>query len=246
MTFLVLVVNCAYNSDIFNRERGSNVHFKTIRASNSNYTIEIPDTCPHCGKNMESEQINDVYDRVAKTVALIFRCSINDCHKYFILEYSVNKTTVDTIASFGQLIQYSYNGFQEPAISENIKNLSPVFSETFVEASIAEAKKLTNISGIAYRKAFEFLVKDFASYQNQEKIEEIRTNSLNNVIDMFYKDIPMIKDLLHITRRIGNDETHYYREFTDIDIKDMKKLIYNFSLYINMILDIKEFSQKTN
>ncbi|KXT61035.1 hypothetical protein LACDD01_01549 [Lactococcus sp. DD01] len=56
----------------------------------------------------------------------------------------------------------------------------------------------------------------------------------------------MIKELLHITRRIGNDETHYYREFTNIDIEDLKKSIYNFSLYINMILDIEELSQKTS
>lgn len=220
------------------------MHLKTIRAKNSNYTIEIPDTCPHCGKNMESEQIDAVYDRVARTVALIFRCSINDCHKYFILEYSVTRDSIGSIGSINELINYSYNGFQEPAISENIRNLSPIFSETFIEATIAETKELTNISGIAYRKAFEFLVKDFASHQNPEKVEEIRKNSLNNVIDMFYKEMPKIKELLHITRRIGNDETHYYREFTDIDIEDLKKLIYNFSLYINMILDIEEFSQK--
>ncbi|WP_061414068.1 DUF4145 domain-containing protein [Lactococcus sp. DD01] len=98
----------------------------------------------------------------------------------------------------------------------------------------------------SYRKAFEFLVKDFASYKNPDKDEDIKTNSLNNVIDMFYKEMPMIKELLHITRRIGNDETHYYREFTNIDIEDLKKSIYNFSLYINMILDIEELSQKTS
>lgn len=222
------------------------MHLKEIRANSSGYTIEIPDTCPHCGKNMEPEQVSDIYNKVSKAVALIFRCPINECHKYFILEYSVTKTSVGTIGSFEQLIEYSYNGFQEPAISKNIKNLSPVFSDTFIEASIAETKRLTNISGIAYRKAFEFLVKDFASYQNPAKDEAIKANSLNNVIDMFYKEMPMIKELLHITRRIGNDETHYYREFTDIDIKDLKKLIYNFSLYINMILDIEEFSQKTS
>lgn len=222
------------------------MHLKTIRAKNSDYTIEIPDTCPHCGKNMESEQIDAVYDRVARTVALIFRCSINDCHKYFILEYSVTRDSIGSIGSINELINYSYNGFQEPAISENIRNLSPIFSETFIEATIAETKELTNISGIAYRKAFEFLVKDFASHQNPEEVEKIRKNSLNNVIDMFYKEMPKIKELLHITRRIGNDETHYYREFTDIDIEDLKKLIYNFSLYINMILDIEEFSQKIN
>lgn len=222
------------------------MHLKTIRANSSNYTIEIPDTCPHCGKNMESEQIYDEYDRVAGTVALLFRCTINACHKYFVLEYSVSKYTNGSICSIDELVRYSYNGFQEPDISENIRNLSPVFTETFIEATIAETKELRNISGIAYRKAFEFLVKDFASHKNQEKAEEIKKNSLNNVIDMFYKEMPMIKELLHITRRIGNDETHYYREFTDIDIKDLKKLIYNFSLYINMILDIEEFSQKLN
>lgn len=222
------------------------MHLKTIEVENSRYTIKIPDICPHCGKNMESEQINDVYDRATERVALIFRCSINDCHKYFVLEYPVNKTDFGSISSLGNLIEYSYNGFQEPTISKNIRNLSPVFFDTFIEASIAETKKLTNISGIAYRKAFEFLVKDFASYKNPDKDEDIKTNSLNNVIDMFYKEMPMIKELLHITRRIGNDETHYYREFTNIDIEDLKKSIYNFSLYINMILDIEELSQKTS
>ncbi|WP_285015807.1 DUF4145 domain-containing protein [Lactococcus garvieae] len=223
------------------------MHDKKVTVNNSTFTVQITDTCPHCGKLMEPEQIANYYDSVSKTAALTFRCSIGSCHKFFILEYETTKSPGGYLNSLPRLIEYDYNGFHTPNISDNIKNLSPIFSTTFIEATIAESKSLNNISGIAYRKAFEFLVKDFAAYQNPDRIEDIRKNSLNNVIDMFYKDdMPKIKELLHLTRKIGNDETHYYRQFDAIDITDLKKLIYNFSLYINMILDIEEFSKKTS
>ena len=222
------------------------MHKKEIYAETRRFTIEIPDTCPHCGKFMEAEHKGYYLDTQIMTVALSFRCPISTCHRYFILEYNIESIPGRTFGSIKNLIPYDYNGFQPPEISDNVKTLSPVFSETYVEATIAESKGLTNISGIAFRKAFEFLVKDFAAYQNPDRTEDIRKNSLNNVIDMFYKDMPKIKELLHLTRKIGNDETHYYREFDEIDITDLKKLIYNFSLYINMILDIEEFSKKTS
>lgn len=222
------------------------MHNKTVQVNTRSFITEIPDTCPHCGKHMEAQQMSDIYDSISSTAALIFRCSIDDCHKFFILEYKVLKSAAGILSQVSELINYDYNGFQEPNISKNIRTLSPIFADTFSEASIAESKRLANITGLAFRKSFEFLVKDFAAYQNPEKIEKIRKNSLNNVIDMFYKDMPKIQELLHITRRIGNDETHYYREFTEVDVKDLKKLIYNFSLYIDMILNIDEFSEKTN
>lgn len=220
------------------------MHNKTIQHDNKVSIIQVPDFCPHCGKIMELEQVYVKHNSLSNTFLLTAKCTIDDCKKFFALEYTTR------IASTGyrhldELIPYSYNGFQEPDISENIINLSPIFAETFLQASIAEGKTLNQVSGIGFRKAFEYLVKDFASHQNPDRIEDIRKNNVNNVIDMFYKEMPKLKELLHITRKIGNDETHYYREYNDIDVQDLKKLITNFSLYIDMILNIEEYGKKT-
>lgn len=217
------------------------MHNKKIMYNGNSSVISIADTCPHCGKNMEPHQVANLFDSPSGMALLTFRCTISECMKYFVLEYADSSQY-----NPGNLVNYQYNGAVNVDISSNIRKLSPIFRDTFIEATIAEFKNLTNITGLAFRKSFEFLIKDFASYQNPEKVEKIRSNSLNNVIDMFYKDMPKIQELLHIIRRIGNDETHYYREFTDIDVKDLKKLIYNFSLYIDMILNIDEFSEKTS
>ena len=218
------------------------MHNKQITLSGKYHTISIADTCPHCGKNMEPEQISSFFDSTSNTAALVFRCTVSSCRKFFILEYFSSSI----LNAPSELINYQYNGVVDINISENIRTLSPIFAETFNEASIAESKNLTNITGLAFRKSFEFLVKDFAFYQNPNNEDKIKSESLNNVIDMFYKEMPKIQQLLHIIRRIGNDETHYYREFTDIDIKDLKMLIHSFSLYIDMILNIDEFNEKTS
>lgn len=215
------------------------MHKKTIILNGSHKIISISDTCPHCGKNMEPYQVDNLYDASSNVALLTFRCTISECMKYFVLEYANSSEY-----NLGNLVNYQYNGTINVNIPPNIRLLSPIFSDTFTEASIAETKSLNNITGLAFRKSFEFLVKYFASYQNPDKTDKIRDESLNNVIDMFYKDMPKIKELLHIIRRVGNGETHYYREFTDIDVRDLKKLIHSFSLYIDMILNIDEFSEK--
>lgn len=221
------------------------MHDKTIHHDNRTSIVQVPDFCPHCGRVMELEQIDVKYDSTSQHYLLCARCSIDSCRKFFSLEYGSFKDKYGQLHLF-ELIPYSYNGFQEPDISKNIISLSPIFAETFLQANIAEGKSLNQVSGIGFRKAFEFLVKDFASYKNPEQIETIRKNSVNNVIDKFYKDMPKLKELLHITRKIGNDETHYYREYDDVDVKDLKKLITNFSLYIDMILNIEEYGKKTS
>ena len=44
---------------------------------------------------------------------------------------------------------------------ENIKKLSSNFCEIFNQAYVAELMKLNEIAGIGYRKALEFLIKDY-------------------------------------------------------------------------------------
>lgn len=223
------------------------MHSKTIHHDSRTSIIQISDFCPHCGKIMEPEQIHVAYDPMTQTYLLVVRCTVDNCRKFFSLEYSSKRENSPyKYLHLDQLLPYTYDGFSDDSISQNIKELSPEFSQTYSQALIAESKNLDNILGISLRKAFEFLVKDFALYQNPQDSENIKKQSLNNVIDQYYQVMPTLHSMAHIIRKIGNDETHYYRKYNDVDVNDLKMLIANFSLYINMVLDVENYTKKTS
>ena len=119
------------------------------------------------------------------------------------------------------------------AFDKHIEELSKSFVEIFNEAHSAEVYNLNNISGIGYRKALEFLIKDYCIYKNPNKENEIKSKLLGQVINDFI-DSDKIKNLAKASTWLGNDETHYIRKFEDKDINDLKTFInatVNFIIY---------------
>jgi len=74
-----------------------------------------------------------------------------------------------------------------------------------------------------YRKAIEYLVKDWAIQNNPDKIESIQKSWLGAVIKEYYKDD--LKDILERATWLGNDQAHYNRLFEEFDIQVLKELI---------------------
>ena len=107
---------------------------------------------------------------------------------------------------------------------EEIAQLSPQFVEIYNQAAEAEAMELDEISGIGYRKALEFLVKDFCIHKNPDSADEIKRTMLGACIKKWIDD-KRINTLAERAVWIGNDETHYVRKHTDLDIKDMKRFL---------------------
>lgn len=108
--------------------------------------------------------------------------------------------------------------------SGNIESLSPSFVKIFNQSSIAEKRGLNEISGMGYRKALEFLVKDYAIFSNPNNLEKINPMSLSECINT-YVDHPHIKALAKASAWIGNDETHYVRKHDDYGIEHLKAFI---------------------
>ena len=54
----------------------------------------------------------------------------------------------------------------EPDIPQKIKEISPSFVVVYTQASFSEQMNLKEICGMAYRKALEFLVKDFLIHKS--------------------------------------------------------------------------------
>ena len=112
-----------------------------------------PDICPHCHKHQIPEYISglEYYNFGTKIVEAFFQCTNSDCNKGFIAYYHK-----------GVLREISIGALLEKEFSEIIKTISPQFSIIYNQAYFAEQNNLNQITGVGYRKALEFLIKDYA------------------------------------------------------------------------------------
>ena len=102
--------------------------------------------------------------------------------------------------------------------------MSPDFVTIFAEAERAEMLGLKLICGPGYRKALEFLVKDYVIRSHPDKAEEIKRLNLAKCIDEYVTD-DKVKKVAARAVWLGNDETHYLRKWEEKDVKDLKGLI---------------------
>jgi hypothetical protein len=111
-----------------------------------------------------------------------------------------------------------------PDIPEEITKLSSNFVEINGQAATAEQYGLNQIAGVGYRKALEFLIKDYCITRHPDKAKEIKGAWLATCIKT-YVDDANTKLCAERAAWLGNDETHYVRRWEDKDIGDLKILI---------------------
>jgi len=122
-----------------------------------------------------------------------------------------------------------------------------MFCNTYNQASLAEENQLDQICGPGYRKALEFLVKDYlvkhVYADNEEKKSEVLRGFLGAVIENHIGE-KRIKQCAKRAAWLGNDETHYTRRWDDKDIEDLKSLILMTVSYIDMTMEADRYLQE--
>lgn len=161
----------------------------------------------------------------------IFLCT--SCQRSFVADYRVISKGND-YASTGPLNIGPVSYVKAP-FDNNITTMSPQFDKIYNQALAAETSGLDEIAGLGYRKALEFLVKDFAIHQHPSEAEDIKKQMLSPCIKK-YIDNPQIKTLVERSTWIGNDEAHYIRKQEDRDVNDMKAFIKATVYFIGMVL----------
>ena len=91
---------------------------------------------------------------------------------------------------------------------------------------------LTELCGIGYRKALEFLVKDYAISNHPEFKEQIESFPLSKCITD-YIDNEKIKTLAKASTWLGNDATHYVKIHESYGINDLKTFVHAFVTFID-------------
>lgn len=188
--------------------------------------VQSPRKCPHCDCSFNPNVLYASYIENESsgfgTLFVIFFCT--HCEKCFLVEYSVNNLNLSGYQSSGTVENIYPHPSEKICFSENIQCLSKKFINVFNESYLAEQNNWLEICGIGYRKALEFLIKDYAILTNKNDIETIKPMPLNQCIEK-YIDNKHIKILAKASAWIGNDETHYVRKHDLYTVESLKSFI---------------------
>jgi hypothetical protein len=185
-----------------------------------------PNSCPICHHAIQpvSQKLNLIVEKEGShpTIERVFRCPQQDCRRVFVARYAQNPSS-------NRHFNLTSCVPTEPSDAEfplELWTISPDFCAIFNEAQKAEQMQLLLVCGPGYRKALEFLVKDYVSRlrpktEDKEKIERI---PLMACIKEYVADA-RIKTTAERAAWLGNDETHYVRKWADKDLQDLEKFI---------------------
>lgn len=187
-------------------------HVYVIYPNGSNTTVaQHHIECPFCKTRIIPNYLCLDHD------TLYASCPNESCRKHFILSLSQNNEYT---------ILEPNTSPQNKVFSKIITTISPQFVSIYNQAYYAEQMRLDQICGVGYRKALEFLIKDYLlSKETDEQISEnIKKKFLSNCIQENVQN-DNIKQVAKRAVWLGNDETHYVRQWEDKDVQYLKKLI---------------------
>jgi hypothetical protein len=187
-----------------------------INVQNNAYAVDVPDACPICHRYSEIQALQaDAIDN-STGVQVIFRCAYVGCRQFFFGYYGPRPQS--------ELKSVKPSKPEFTVFTEAVREISPVFVEIFSEAEEAAQLGLKQVAGPGYRKAFEYLIKDYAKSLVPTKASEIETKFAGAVVTEFIADA-RIQAVAKRSLWLGNDETHYLRKWMDHDLTDLITLI---------------------
>jgi hypothetical protein len=163
-------------------------------------------------------------EKKGTNLEIVYRCTRNVCSRLFISTYRrLTSQGTDMIRDF-RFISSMPISATKPEVPDEVEQVSPSFYDVYLQAHLAEVYDLNEIAGVGYRKALEFLIKDYCILNYEEATENIKSLQLAKVIGQYVEDAN-IKACAKRAVWLGNDETHYVKKWGDKDINDLKILI---------------------
>lgn len=202
---------------------------------------EFVNECPFCKKGIHVNTLHFHTEEFDGTeyVNVMGKCPV--CNEIFLAKYNYElfQTPISKLY-MNPKITYYPTLIKKTEFSSYIINVSPKFVELFNQAEEIENLGMIDICGISYRRAFEFLIKDFTAFLEPEKKDEIfQDNKISNVISNRLPEKYGINEIKEIASRswwLGNDYAHYTKKYENKDINDLKECIDITYKYIELYL----------
>lgn len=191
---------------VYSESRGNYNVFYNVR--------NIAKQCPYCKTQIYPKLICiDGDDLLGYSIF----CRCPNCNKQFICkcDRTVSGETIFVLSDIMPNAQPDKRTF-----NSDIQDISESFCEIYNQAYTAQQLNLTQICGVGYRKALEYLIKDYIIFNKPEDKETILKKALGKCISEDI-DSDNIKNVAARATWLGNDETHYIRKWEDKDITDL-------------------------
>lgn len=202
-----------------------------IIIGNTQYSnVQPPNICPHCHvtNNPSHKFQSPTQDTDGSDCNFqVWQCANHECRKLFGVLYKV----VDSRVRITSVLSGLPKGPDWPKPIIELKNGNTVgtenptqskFIKTYLQSLEAESYGLDEIAGMGYRKAIEYLVKDWAIQNNSGEKEKILGKWLGSTISDYYQGD--LKEILERATWLGNDQAHYNKLFEEYDIDILKEL----------------------
>lgn len=211
------------------------------RSPSSKYKCQIdePNICPLCKHAIKPQTLGifDFKDEAGNYFAsALFLCK--HCYQTFVSLYSCKFSSASSFVT-SKLLYTEPNQYVAKVFDERIVDLSPKFKKVYNQALAAETCGLDELSGMGYRKALEFLIKDYLIHENPDEAEIIRKMELGNCIANKVSN-ERLKTVASRSAWLGNDQTHYTQRFENKDISDLKNFIDATVYWVSMELITEE------
>ena len=210
---------------------------------NNSVSVYKPSECNYCNKGVDlifcNAFITEFYSESILCVS--YKCPV--CQQIIICKYILSTLGYNNMPN-SPIPYFEILGGE--GISQDFSNEINVLSQSFVkiynDAYREEQIGLTEVVGLGYRRAFEFLIKDYAMSQetDEAKKEIIKKMKLLQVVNKYFPD-GEIKELITRATWIGNDFAHYETKHSDINLEDLKQLILLSVSRIDESLKIKKY-----
>lgn len=202
---------------------------------------KLPGECPNCHVALEPTVLHQIItiDDNKKTAQLTMLLFCTKCYRTFLAIYSVIDDPIyyrDKRCYNTKLLATAPFIPKSISFSSEITKISPAFIKIYNQAFQAEQMDLIDICGMGYRKALEFLIKDFLIYKVPNNKDSIESQPLSQCIKTLANDYPKLGIVAERATWLGNDEAHYVRKHIDYDLETLKSLIAATIAYIDLEL----------
>lgn len=202
---------------------------KAIDRLSGEFYVKInkyPDICPCCQNGIHPSFMEGYLNgrgTNSEWLQLVCRCPREQCGLTFLSYFKRAFSSYGPSENYSFL--YSRPGMPKPPIiPDTINKVSPSFGKIYSEAMAAESYGLLEICGAGYRKALEFLVKEYI-ISIGIKEDDIKNILLGSCIEK-YLDDNTVKQVAKRAAWLGNDETHFCRKWINKDLEDLKRLLH--------------------
>jgi hypothetical protein len=202
---------------------------RSISINNTTSQVAFDETsvCPICKSKIKPHELakaNFISEENEPLFSVLYLCT--GCYKTFVSHYRIKRVSQSTYSS---ILEYTGpEKYAEIKFKKDIEDLSPKFVKIYNESAQAESLGMNEIAGIGYRKAFEFLVKDFFLYIYPNDKDTIVNTSLSQFFNKNFKyriENEKLNETATASIWIGNDFAHYVQKHETYKIEDLKDLI---------------------